>query len=139
MINERVEVFCVISDHLTHDSATVHTFQKHVINDVKTTVPPVSKIFYFIDRASSQYEKKIINLFHHEEDFGHQAEWHLVATSHRKNACDGVRGTTMREVTKRHLETTAEIRFYLLKKCLISVTKTFPPLSSKCRSGQPCK
>ena len=32
----------------------------------------------------------------HKKDFGVKAEWHFFATSHGKNACDGVQGTIKR-------------------------------------------
>ena len=82
----------------------------YLVNDIKTIVPTVTKILYFSDGASSQYKnlKNFINLCHHEKDFCLQAEWHFFATSHGKNACNGVGGTTKREVTKRSLQMTTE-------------------------------
>ena len=38
----------------------------------------------------------MINLIHHSEDFNIEAEWHFFATSHGKNACDGIGGTVKR-------------------------------------------
>lgn len=97
---------CVISDHLTHDTATVHAFQKHVINDIKTVVPDVNKVIYFSDGASSQYKNKknFINVCHHFLDFGLCAEWNFFASSHGKNACDGIGGTTKRLVARTSLQ-----------------------------------
>ena len=40
--------------------------------------------------------KNLTNLIFHQEDFHVQAEWIFFATSHGKNACDGVGGTTKR-------------------------------------------
>ena len=34
----------------------------------------------------------MINLVHHQEDFKIEAECHFFATSHGKNACDGIEG-----------------------------------------------
>ena len=50
------------------------------------------KIKHFSDGASSQYknQKNIHNLCLHESDFGIPAEWHFLATSHGKGACDGI-------------------------------------------------
>ncbi len=52
--------------------------------------------------ALGQHKNKynFINLCHHFEDFGVAAEWHFFATSHGKIACDGIRGTVKRMVTK---------------------------------------
>lgn len=93
---------CIISDHLIHDTSTVYEFQKHLIKEVKKALPNVKKIIYFSDGASSQYKNKknFINMCQHENDFGLIAEWNFFATSHGKNSCDGIGGTTKREVTR---------------------------------------
>lgn len=49
---------CVISDNLEHNTATVHTFQKYFVEEVKKVAPEVKKIIYFSDGASSQYKNK---------------------------------------------------------------------------------
>lgn len=99
---------CVISNHQQHNTAVVHTFQKYLIEDIKNNVPAIKKIIYFTDGSSSQYknQKNFLNLCLHENDFGLAAEWHFFATAHGKNACDGVGGTTKREVTKKSLQST---------------------------------
>ena len=58
-------------------------------------------VIYFSDGASSQYKNKkiVINVCHHENDFSLLAEWNFFASSHGKNSCDGIGGTTKREVT----------------------------------------
>ncbi|XP_063223012.1 uncharacterized protein LOC134531252 [Bacillus rossius redtenbacheri] len=101
---------CVISDHLDHNTTTVHTFQSHLMKHLKDTVPSVQHIIYFSDGSSSQYKNKknLINVCHHKNDFGLSAEWNFFATSHGKNACDGVGGTTKREVTKASLQRTVK-------------------------------
>ena len=62
----------------------------------------ISKIYYFTDGTASQYNytnyKNICNLLYHRDDFGLDAEWHFFATSHGKNACDGIGGTVKREL-----------------------------------------
>lgn len=40
----------------------------------------------------------------HENDFGLTAEWNFFATSHGKNSCDGIGGTTKREVTRASMQ-----------------------------------
>lgn len=49
---------CIISNHLKHDTSVVHTFQKHLIEDIKNVVPAIKKVIYFTDGASSQYKNK---------------------------------------------------------------------------------
>ena len=68
--------------------------------------PNAKKIYYFSDGAASQYKnfKNFSNLLYHEEDFGMCAEWHFFATSHGKNACDGVGRTVKREAAKASLQ-----------------------------------
>lgn len=99
---------CIISNHRQHNTAVVHTFQKYLIKDIKENVPSVKKVIYFTDGSSSQYKNKknFMNLCLHEKDFDLEAEWNFFATAHGKNACDGVGGTTKREVTKKSLQST---------------------------------
>ena len=88
--------YACISDHMTHDTAAVYVFQEYLINKlIKLDFPEIQKIIYFSDGSSAQYKnrKNFTNLIHHENDFGIKAEWHFFATSHGKNACDGVGGT----------------------------------------------
>lgn len=102
--------FCVISDHLEHNSTTVHAFQFQLTNYIKEHHPSINKLIYFSDGAASQYKNKIffINISFHKEDFGLDVEWHFFASCHGKNACDGVGGTTKRAVTKASLQRTYE-------------------------------
>ena len=54
-----------------------------------------TEIIYFSDGAASQYKnrKNFLNLYHHQADFGTEAEWHFSATSHEKSAVNGLGGT----------------------------------------------
>ena len=52
----------------------------------------------------SKKYKHFSNLLCHEDDFELQAEWNFFATSHGKNACDGVGGTVKREAAKASLQ-----------------------------------
>lgn len=100
------QCFCVISDTLNHNTATVHCFQQQLVKQIKENHPHIKKVIYFSDGAASQYKNKknFINLSHHITDFDLIAEWHFFASCHGKNACDGVGGTTKREVTKASLQ-----------------------------------
>lgn len=105
------KVFCrrslyVISGCLNRNTPSVHTFKKFLVEDVKTVVAGVEKIVSFSDGASSQYKNiKIFSLFaHYLSAFGIEAKWNLFASSHGKNACDGIGGTIKRAVTKVSLQ-----------------------------------
>lgn len=71
--------FCVISDHLEHNTTTVHAFQQQLINYIKEHHPSIKKLIYFSDGAASQYKNKknFINMCFHKEDFGLDVEWHF--------------------------------------------------------------
>lgn len=90
----------MISDYLKHDVATVATFQKHLLDYIKTKVPDVTKVIYFTDGATSQYKNKgnFVNTCRHEDDHGVKAEWHFYASYHGKGPCDGVGGAYKRAV-----------------------------------------
>lgn len=98
--------FCIISDHLVLDTVAVFTVQKHLIDDIKIIALQVRKVIYFSDGSSSQYKNKknFLNLCHHLNDFGVEAEWNFFASCHEKNACDGIGGTTKREITRASLQ-----------------------------------
>ena len=97
---------CVISNCLKHGTITVHRFLQDVLPHLKDRCPQIKKVHYFSDGAASQYKnyKNFCNLLCHEDDFGLQAEWNFFATSHGKNACDGVGGTVKREAAKASLQ-----------------------------------
>ena len=44
------------SDSLNHDAVSVNTFLKPVISYIKSVVPEIDFIKYFIDSAASQYK-----------------------------------------------------------------------------------
>jgi hypothetical protein len=94
---------CVISNCLQHATVTVYKFQTTILAFLKDKFPSLNKVYYFSDGAASQY-KNFSNLAYHKVDFGIQAEWHFFATSHGKNACDGVGGTVKREAAKASLQ-----------------------------------
>lgn len=101
------ESFVLISECNIHDTTAVYLFQKKMINWLvsKYNNDNVKKIYYFSDGAVSQYKNKynFINLMYHFQDFNIKAEWHFFATSHGKNACDGIGGTVKRFVRRESL------------------------------------
>lgn len=97
---------CILSDHLKHDTAVFYCFQQILTHHIKEVHPNIKKLLYFTDGAASQYKNKknFANLCNHKKDFDLDAEWHFFGSSHGKNACDGVGGTTKREVAKGSLQ-----------------------------------
>lgn len=85
----------IISNNLTHNTTAVYSFQEVLTSFLKETIPNLSKIIYFSDGAAAQYKNRynLLNLLHHEEDFGIQAEWHLFAIFYGKGPSDGLGGT----------------------------------------------
>jgi hypothetical protein len=59
---------------------------------------PLKEIVYFSDGSAAQHKnrKNLLNITFHNENFGVPADWHFFATSHGKNACDGIGGTLKR-------------------------------------------
>jgi len=97
---------CYLSDDLDHDVSFVHQVQKLTSDIIKTKYPAVTKIEYFTDGCAAQYKncKNMLNLCHHERDFGLSASWSFFATSHGKSPCDGVGGSVKRMTTKASLQ-----------------------------------
>ena len=100
------ESFCFISDSTKHSTAMVYAFQKELIPLLQQRHPALQRIIYFSDGCAAQYKNcyNFINLSFHEEDFGITAEWNFFATSHGKNACDGIGGTLKRCVSQASLQ-----------------------------------
>ena len=99
--------YACISDHMNHDTDAVFTFLKSFIDDsIKPNFPDIKKIIYFSDGSSAQYKdhENFTNLIHHAAHFEIKAEWHFFATSHGKNACDGVGGTIKRLAARASLQ-----------------------------------
>jgi hypothetical protein len=73
----------------------VHTFQWHLMKFIENTFKsPLKKTFtWWVCSPIKKNRKKLLNVTCHNEDFGAPAEWHFLATSHGKSACDGVGGT----------------------------------------------
>src|SRR5258705_11209492 len=106
--NQQAKSFVRFSENLRHNTVAVFSFQKRVMESLKTIVPNLEKIYYFSDGAASQYKnsKNFSNLRQHDKDFGVAAEWHFFGTSHGKNACDGVGGTVKRLATRASIQMT---------------------------------
>ena len=70
-----VNSFCIISDHLTHNTLAAHSFIKVVLDYIKVNYVNIKRVIYFSDGAS-QYEnyKNMINLCKYYNDFNLSAE-----------------------------------------------------------------
>lgn len=93
-----------LSDSTRHDTAAVYTIQKMLIPHLKENVD-VKKIIYFSDGAKQHFKNKfqMINLIHHEEDFGVKADWSVHTTAHGKAASDGIGALFKREAARNSL------------------------------------
>lgn len=93
-----------LSDSTRHDTAAVYTVQKLLIPHMKESLC-VKNIIYFSDGAKQHFKNKfqMVNLIHHDEDFGVKAEWHVHATAHGKGASDGVGALFKREAARNSL------------------------------------
>jgi hypothetical protein len=70
------ENFVVISECNTHDTVAFHLYIKLFPKFFKNLLPLTKKILYFSDGCAGQKKKckNFINLCHHKEDFGIEAE-----------------------------------------------------------------
>ncbi|KZS08330.1 Cc8L18.2-like protein [Daphnia magna] len=82
----------IISDHLIHDTISVHAYLRPVLQHLMTLNPSLKSVKYFTDESGAQYtnKKNFANLCAHFEDFKLEAEWHFFASCHGKSACDGI-------------------------------------------------
>lgn len=117
--------YCFISDSLKHNTVMVYSFLNELIPAIQEGHPTLKKIHYFTDGCAAQYKNKFnfLNLCHHRADFGVDAEWNFFATSHGKNACDGIGGTVKRAAARaslqRHIDNqilTAENMYHFCSK-----------------------
>lgn len=92
-------ISCIfISENLNHDVIFVHCVQTKLIEFLKKRFSVVNYIHYFTDGSAGQYKnlKSFSNLYYHEADHGVKATHHFHATSHGRNAVDGIGGTFKR-------------------------------------------
>lgn len=106
-----------ISEVKTHNTVTVYTFQKKLIEILKEKFPEIEKILYLSDGSGEQYKNKsnIKNLCCHQLDFDISAEWHFFPTAHGKGPCDGIGGCLKRmakEASLRKVPINSAKQFY---------------------------
>lgn len=97
--------FIFLSNNTLHDTVAVYTVQRMLVPQLKKIVPELRKVIYFSDGAKQHFKNKyqMMNLIHHEEDFGVQAEWHFHAIAHDKSASDGIGAVFKREAVRASL------------------------------------
>ena len=98
-----------ISDCLNHNTVSVYTFQKHLVQLLKKTLD-LKHILYFSDGCSKQYKNKknFLNIALHEKDFGIPADWGFSATSHGKGPWDGLAGAVKRQAALESLKRSSD-------------------------------
>ena len=98
----------MLSDCTKHDAVTVHVFLKKLVSEVKKIHAGLERVRYFSDGCAGQYKNRynFVNLTHHYQYFGLQAEWNFFGTSHGKTACDGIGGTVKRAVARESMTRT---------------------------------
>jgi hypothetical protein len=83
----------VISEHMKHNTMSFFCFQKVFLDYLKVQYPgAITHIEYWSDGCAGQYKnsKNFLNLIYHSLDHNITANWNFSATSHGKNACDGI-------------------------------------------------
>ena len=77
---------CFISNHMTHETATVYSFQRSLIIFIKENLPQVTHVNYFSEGSCAQYKKykNFANLCHHVLDFNLTASYSFFAIPHGK-------------------------------------------------------
>ncbi|XP_046548265.1 uncharacterized protein LOC124258241 [Haliotis rubra] len=90
--------FVLVPDEMNHNSTTVLTFLKYIIQEVKQLDPELKHVHYWTDSPTSQYRNKsIFNLVaNHEDVFNITATWNYFEAGHGKGPCDGLGGTVKR-------------------------------------------
>lgn len=96
----------VISDHMKHNNLAVYSIIDTIMPTIKSTVPELKHIHFFTDGCGGQYKnyKMFYNMAHMESDYGVTASWHFFATSHGKNACDGIGATVKYQARRASLQ-----------------------------------
>ena len=110
--------FCFLSSDNEHDTCFVYKIQYEISNFIKMNLPHIKLIKYFSDGCAGQYKnyKNFLNLCHHKEDFGIDAEWSFFATSHGKSPCDGIGGTVKRLTSSASLKRTINDQILTVEK-----------------------
>ena len=87
--------FCCFSDGLKHTTVMVYAFFKVLIPALKNACPRLEKLHYFSDGCAGQYKYKFnfLTFYTTSKISTSKLSGVFFATSHGKNACDGIGGT----------------------------------------------
>ena len=102
--------YAFVSDQLDHDKASVYTFNKMLLEDLKK-ITTVSEVHYWSDGCGSQFKSRfnMSNIVGHEAEFGTEATWSYFETDHGKGAVDGIGGEIKRAVWRAILQNRAVV------------------------------
>lgn len=50
--------YCIISNHMTHDSTAVSVFNEHIVAEIKKDLPWVMRLHYWSDGSAAQYKNR---------------------------------------------------------------------------------
>ena len=94
-----------ISDHLDHNIDFVHAAQGVIVQFIRHRYPTVKRVNYVTDGTPQHFKsnKSMLNLTHHESDFGIPASWTFAATAHGKGPVDGIGAALKYRATRRVL------------------------------------
>ena len=81
-----------ISHHLDHNIDFVHAASGVIVQFIRHRYLTVKRVNHVSDIAPQHFKsnKSILNLTHHESDFGIFASWTFAATAHGKGPVDGI-------------------------------------------------
>ena len=102
--------YAFVSDQLDHDKASVYTFNKMLLQDLKK-ITTVNELHYWRDGCSSQFRNRfnMSNVIYHEVEFGAEATWSYFETAHGKGAVDGIGEEVKRSVWRAILQNRAVV------------------------------
>jgi hypothetical protein len=102
--------YVIISENLQHSTVAVYLYQQRLLSFLTQKFGKPNKIHYFSGGSTAQYKNNFFfnNLLHHDEDFNIKAEWHFFASSHGKNAYDGIGGCVKRLAARASLQKTVD-------------------------------
>ena len=71
--------FVIILESLEHNIIAFYSFQKKLIQFLKSKFDELRKILYFLAGSAAQYKniKNFINLLYHKKDLAIKAKWHF--------------------------------------------------------------
>lgn len=86
------QCYGVLSDCITQDKFMVWLCLEKIMQNLKENCPNLKKLKIFSDGAGSQIKNKftLTNLINAFNDYGFKISWEFMATSHGKEAIDGI-------------------------------------------------